>query len=221
MGFQILAAAMTPRGGKVFDFGAGPGIDARYYAESGLRVAAFDVDPQMCEYFADYCRHQMQSGRVHLERGEYADFLARESVSGIRDFDLVTSNFAPLNLIENLHELFAKFHALTGPRGRVLASVISPYYFGDMKYFWWWRNSRRLWRDGYYSVPGVQAPIFRRRIGDFALKAAPYFALKRVFFGLAAPGTRYAKGLDIDRGSGRAGLLAGNSRFIFLLFEKQ
>ena len=219
--FQNLAAAIVRPGGTVFDFGAGPGIDARFYAERGLTVAAYDVDPQMCEYFAGYCRDLMQSGRVFLERGEYADFLARESVSGISGFDLITSNFAPLNLIDNLQELFSKFHALTGPRGKVLASVLSPYYIGDMRYFWWWRNAPRLWRNGNYFVPGVQARIFRRCIGDFAKRSTPYFVLKKVFCGLPVRCTRNAEGLNISGGAGKAGLLASRGRFMFLLFEKQ
>jgi len=49
-------------------------------------------------------------------------------VDGVRGVDLITSNFAPLNLIEDLPELFEKFHALTGPGGRVLASVLSPVF---------------------------------------------------------------------------------------------
>jgi hypothetical protein len=57
-----------------------------------------------------------------------------------RGADLVTSNFAPLNLIDALPELFAKFHALTAPNGRVLASVLSPNFLGDLKYRWWWQN---------------------------------------------------------------------------------
>ena len=219
--FQNLAAAMVPHGGAVFDFGAGPGIDARFYAEHGLTVAAYDVDPQMCEYFAEYCADLMQSGRVCLERGEYTEFLARESVSGIRNFDLITANFAPLNLIGNLQELFSKFHALTTPRGRVLASVLSPYYIGDMRYLWWWRNALRLWRDGYYFVPGIQARIYRRRIGDFAAKTAPYFALSQVFCGLVAPGARYSEGFDLTNGAVRAGLQASRNRFMFLLFAKR
>lgn len=196
-------------------------MDARFYAESGFNVAAYDVDPQMRDFFASHCQHFIQAGQVAAGRGEYLDFLACKNVGGFRDFDLVTSNFAPLNLIENLQDLFAKFHALTAPRGKVLASVLSPYYIGDMKYLWWWRNAQRLWRDGFYSVPGAQARIFRRRIGDFAAKAAPYFALNQVFLGPGASGTQSAKGVDVSDGAVLASLLASKYRFMFLLFERR
>src|SRR5580658_3398034 len=113
--FQNLVLRVAPPGGALFDFGSGTGMDARFYAENGLTVAAYDVDPEMCEFFAAHCRDLIDSGRVSLERGDYRDFLARQSAAGIRGIDLVTSNFAPLNLIADVRELFAKFHALTRP----------------------------------------------------------------------------------------------------------
>jgi hypothetical protein len=134
--------------------------------------------------------------------------------------DLITSNFAPLNLIDDLRGLFAKFHALTGPHGKVLASVLSPYYIGDVKYGWWWRNSLRLWHDGHYAVPGAQASIIRRRLGDFAAQSAPYFALTRVFRGLAPMRGDRVNGVDVSHGSGHAWLSMTTCRFMFLLFEK-
>lgn len=218
--FQTLATSIAPPDGVLFDFGAGPGIDARFYAQRGFTVAAYDVDPQMREFFAVHCRDFIDAGRVTLGGGDYRDFIACKSVGGIRGFDLVTSNFAPLNLIDDLQELFAKFHALTGPRGKVLASVLSPFYAADLKYGWWWQNALRLWRHGRFSVQGAQARIVRRRLADFAACSAPYFTLKRVFRGLPASGRRDAEGLDVS-GSWYAGLRMSRSRFMFLLFEKQ
>ncbi len=196
-------------------------MDARFYAEHGLTVAAYDVDPNMCEYFAEFCRDFIEAGRVTLERGLYREFLAGKSLEVGPGVDLVTANFAPLNLIDDLQELFAKFHELTGPGGRVLASVLSPYFVGDMKYGWWWRNSLRLWRDGHYSVQGAQAPIVRRRLANFAEQSEPYFALKRVFRGLPASEKRDATYIDVSEGAGCAGLRVSGCQFVFLLFEKR
>ena len=205
----------------LFDFGAGPGIDARLYAERGYTVAAYDVDPQMREFFAAYCRDLIDAGRVILEGGGYGEFLARQNVGGVHGIDVVTANFAPLNLIENLHELFAKFHQLTGPGGRVLASVLSPYFVGDMKYPWWWRNSLRLWRDGHYSVQGAQAAIVRRGLANFAAESEPYFTLSRVFRGLPPSGKGVAAPIDVSGRAACAGLRVSGCRFMFLLFEKR
>ncbi len=218
--FQKLVLSIAPRGGTVFDFGAGTGMDARFYAEHGLTVAAYDVDPRMCEFFGEYCRDFIDAGRVTVDCGSFRDFLARKSPEDGLEVDLVTSNFAPLNLIADLRELFAKFHALTGPDGKVLVSVLSPYFVGDMRYGWWWRNAFRLRREGHYSVPGSQAPIVRRRLGEFAAHSAPYFTLKRVFPGLPPIWARNSSGVDASGGARYAWLCTIRCLFMFLLFEK-
>jgi SAM-dependent methyltransferase len=202
--FQALVVSTATPGATLLDFGSGPGIDARFYAERGFRVVAYDVDPAMRDYFASHCRDFMLSGRITLQSGTYPEFLALPA-DRVPPADVVTSNFAPLNLIEDVAGLFAKFHVLTGPRGKVLASVLSPYFIGDARYRWWWRNISQLRRDGRSLVPGIQAPIVRRTLGDFAAQSAPFFRLTQVFSGL-----------------GRSGWLRlTGSRFMFLLFEKQ
>jgi SAM-dependent methyltransferase len=218
--FQNLVLRLVPPGGALFEFGSGTGIDARLFAEHGYSVAAYDVDPNMCEFFAEHCRELIEAGRVSLDRGGYRDFLSSTRVAGARSIDLVTANFAPLNLIDDLRELFAKFHALTAPDARVLASVISPYFFGDWKYAWWWRNTLRLWRMGHFSVKGAQGPIVRRRIDNFAAQCQPYFTLKRVFRGLPPRGERDAAGLDASENSLSTALRLSTCQFMFLLFEK-
>jgi SAM-dependent methyltransferase len=219
--FHDVVLRIASPGAALFDFGAGTGMDARFYAERGFTVAAYDVDAKMREYFATYCRDLIHAGRGTLDSGDYRDFLARGKAEGVRTIDLVTSNFAPLNLVADLHELFAKFHALTGPDGRVLASVLSPYFLGDLKYGWWWRNSLRLWRAGHFSVPGAQAPIVRRRLADFAAQSTPYFTLKRVFPGLPSSRDRNDTGVDVNESTLYPGLRVSTCRFMFLLFEKR
>ncbi len=218
--FQQLVVTIAPPGGALLDFGAGTGIDARFYAERGFTVAAYDVDSRMCEFFAARCRELLDAGRVTLEGGGYRQFLARPPREGARAIDLVTSNFAPLNLIDDLRGLFAKFHALTGPQGRVLASVLSPYFLGDLKYGWWWRNAPRLWSAGHYSVQGAQAPIVRRRVIDFERQCAPYFALQRVFPGMPSGAARISQPVCAGRNARRAQLRLGTCRYMFLLFDK-
>ena len=218
--FQTLVLNIAPPGGTLFDFGAGTGMDARFYAEHGLTVTAYDVDPNMGEFFSKYCRDFIDAGRITFDCGGYREFLARKSPEDHLRVDLVTSNFAPLNLISDLRELFAKFEALTGPDGKVLVSVLNPYFFGDMKYGWWWRNAFRLRREGHYSVPGSQAPIVRRRLAEFAAHSAPYFTLKRVFPGLPPIWARNSSGLAASAGARYAWLSTMRSLFMFLLFER-
>lgn len=218
--FQDLVLRIARPGATLYDFGAGPGIDARFYAERGYRVGAYDVDPGMCEYFSLHCGQLIEAGRIALHRGTYPHFLATETPPDAPDVDLVTSNFAPLNLVEDLRGLFRKFHALTAPDGKVLASVLSPYFIGDLQYGWWWSNCRRLWRNGHFSVAGARGPVIRRRLADFAAQSAPYFVPTRVFPGLLSDGARHSPGIDLNRHGSGAWLRLTNCRFMFLLFEK-
>jgi SAM-dependent methyltransferase len=219
--FQDLVLRIAQPGATLYDFGAGPGIDARFFAECGFAVEAYDVDPKMREFFTAHCRDFIDSGRVTLDGGTYREFLTRNTATGGHRADLIISNFAPLNLVDDLHELFAKFHELTGPGGKVLASVLSPYFIGDMRYRWWWRNAPRLWRDGHYFMPGPQAPHTRRRLADFIALSSPYFKLTRVFRGLPSYRAQHSGGVNASNGSRYAWCGAATSRFMFLLFEKR
>jgi SAM-dependent methyltransferase len=194
--FRELALSVAPSGAALFDFGAGPGIDARFFAERGFTVDAYEVDPRMREFFTDHCRDLIGLGRVRLDARPYGEFLTHEPADNTRRADLVIANFAPLNLVDDLRELFAKFHALTAPRGKVLANVLNPCFSGDMRFLAWWRGAPRLWRDGELFLPGPQAPYYRRLPGRFRAASAPHFRLSRVFRGLPL------------------------GRYMFLLFEK-
>lgn len=221
--FRDLVVRIARPGATLFDFGAGTGMDARFYAERGFQVLAYDVDPQMCEYFRAHCRELIDAGRVRLEDGAYRDFLARHSAAGSQRVDLVTSNFAPLNLIADLQELFGAFNALTAPDGAVLASVLHPYFLGDLRYRWWWRNLPGLVRAGRYSVRGAQTPIFRRRLADFAAQSAPYFTLEHVFRGLPGRPRHPRRDALGSRARGVSGtwLPLTTCQYMFLLFAKQ
>jgi hypothetical protein len=96
----------------VFDFGVGPGIDARWYAEHGLRVFVYDIDPRMSDYLAARCHDFIVSGTVKLRRGSYQEFLAGAAPAAGDRVELVTSNFVPLNLIDDLPQLFVRLAAL-------------------------------------------------------------------------------------------------------------
>jgi SAM-dependent methyltransferase len=218
--FQDLVLRIVRPGAALFDFGAGPGIDARFYAGRGFRVGAYDVDTGMRDYFSVHCHELIQAGQITLHTGTYADFLASETPRDTPGVDLVTSNFAPLNLVEDLQGLFLKFHTLTAPDGKVLASVLSPYFLGDLRYRWWWSNCGRLWRNGHFALPGAQGPVVRRRLADFAAQSAPHFALKRVFPGIPSHRDRHADGIDMIRHGSSAWLRLTTCRFMFLLFEK-
>jgi SAM-dependent methyltransferase len=207
--FQSLALRLTAPGEALFDFGSGPGIDARLYAEHRRRVWAYDIDPHMSEYLTSHCHDFIVAGSVRLQQRSYREFLSSAAPPEAWRAELITANFAPLNLIDDLNELFAKFAALTTPAGAVLASVLSPYFAGDLRYPWWWRNAAGLLSHGRYAVPGAQALIWRRRLADYARECAPYFHLEKVYAGTdSRPCTR------------PVWLHLTTCRFAFLLFRK-
>jgi SAM-dependent methyltransferase len=221
--FQDLVLRMASPGAMLLDFGAGPGIDARFFGERGFAVEAYDIDPEMCKFFVTHCREFIDSGRVTLDRSSYREFLARNTLLAGRPADLVISNFAPLNQVDELPELFAKFHAVTCAGGRLLLSVLTPYFIGDLRTRRWWRNAPRLWRDGRFFVPGGGAPPHtRRRLADFSVQSSPYFTLARVFCGLPSGWRRHRdEGIDLTRGGRGAWLHLCSSRFMVLLFERR
>jgi SAM-dependent methyltransferase len=217
--FQDLVLRSVRPGARLFDFGAGPGIDARCYAERGLEVTAYDVDAGMREFFARYCREFIVSGRIVLEQADYAEFLAQRPAASAA-FDLVTSNFAPLNLVPDLPALLARLHALLRPDGLVLASVLSPYCLSDYRYGWAWRNVPRLWRAGSYQLPGPRFPSTRRTLRSFAVAGAPWFTLEQVWRGLPDHSGSIGRGVAVRPGSA-PWRVALTSQFMFLRFRRR
>jgi SAM-dependent methyltransferase len=210
--FLELALTLAAPGASIFDFGAGPGIDAKHYAEQGYHVLTYDKDPAMRDCLRTYCREQIARGRVVSCDDHPCD--AIESVARFApgvDVELITANFAPFNLLTKPSEEFSKFHKLSSAHGKLLLSVLNPYYLGDMRYGWWWRNTVRLLMQGEYSVAGSTGPIYRRTPDRFKILAAPYFVLRAVMSGL--PGSFYRRGL-LRRPS------LATSRYLFLLFDK-
>jgi SAM-dependent methyltransferase len=219
--FQSLALSQVPPGGTVFDFGAGPGIDARFFAEQGLRVRVYDNDSRMCQYLTETCGDLIEAGRIVPETGEYAEFLARTADLTQPLAHLVVANFAPLNLIDDLPALFAKIRALTVPGGTLLASVLSPYFLGDLRYGWRWRGMIGQWRTGKLIVPGAHGNIIRRHLRLFAADCAPWFTLERVFRGLPPRDEVEAAGIRFVPGSRTTWLHLTRCPFMFLLFRRR
>ena len=218
--FQSLALSQVPPGGTIFDFGAGAGTDARLFALRGHCVRVYDNDSLMRGYLAETCRDLIDAGRIVPETGEYAEFLARRADPGAPEANLVVANFAPLDLIDDLPALCEKLHALTVPGGRLLASVLSPYFIGDLRFGWRWRGMVGQWRTGKLVVPGARGNIIRRYLRVFAAECAPWFRLERVFRGLPPRGPAEAVGIDFTLRPRSAWLHLTCCRFMFLLFRR-
>lgn len=217
--FQNLVFSLCPLGGTVFDFGCGAGTDAKLFASRGIRVDAYDVDSDMCAYFTEVCAIELQSGSITLETGEYGDFLERHMSASHRKSDLVTANFAPVNLVASPRELFRAFSNILTVQGRVLASVLNPFCAGDMRYRWWWKNAGKLVAKGSYAVDGAQAPIRRWSPVSLASEVAPMFVVEAIFAGSAKDAADDSLPRKIRMSSVRDWPAIASSQFLFLLFK--
>jgi SAM-dependent methyltransferase len=153
-----------------------------HYAQNGHQVRAFDIDPRMGAAFAERCARPMAAGQVQLLCTTYREFLASSFAHA--SVDLITANFAPLNVIDDLPELFGKFHAMTRPGGRIIASLLNPSYLGDMRFGWWWRLRPQLARTGGYEMRGEAYTLHRWTPARLAALALPHFDLHAVHRGL-------------------------------------
>jgi SAM-dependent methyltransferase len=210
--FQALAMQLAAPGSLIFDFGAGPGIDAKFFAHHGYRVRAYEIDSRMQDYFREFCGAEIASGSVELDTTEYRDFIAGSSRPQEVVADLVVANFAPLNLVSDLEELFRRLHALTQAKGKILASVLSPYFIGDWRYGWWWRGFGSLLGDGRIEVATAQATVTRRTPKVFAEAASPYFQIGGIW---------PARRAQADRPVRSSHPLLALDQYLFLMFEKR
>lgn len=215
--FLSLALTLAPPRGSVFDFGSGPGIDARHYAEAGLRVEAYDIDAVMCEYFARHCAAEIAAGTVRLHTGAYEDFLHSPRTQG--GIDLIVANFAPINLVADLPPLFAKFAAMSKPGGKLLLSVLNPFFHGLLgSPRWLARLPRLLWHGKYTTKLHGIIPVTRWHPSTLAREAAPSFTLTSVHAPYTTPPARPPRRVILIEPGGWKHVAA--TQFLFLEFQR-
>jgi hypothetical protein len=73
----------------------------------------------------------------------------------------VTANFAVLNLIDDLSRLFQMLARHMPLGGLILASVLNPFWLGDIKYRWWWRGLPLLLTRGKFRMKGKDTDAHR------------------------------------------------------------
>jgi SAM-dependent methyltransferase len=168
--FQRLVYQFTPYKGTILDFGAGTGIDAKAYAESGFRVLVHEPSVENRAYLAEYCRDELKNGEV-----------AATDLMGDEIVHMIVANFAVLNLVADHKALFAKFGRLLAPNGYVVINMLNPFFAGDARYTWWRKNLGSLLRNGGYVIRGDAGPIYRFSPAAVARSAQPGFHLETVY----------------------------------------
>lgn len=127
--------------GRILDYGCGTGIDARFYACTGHTVVAYDPSVAMLAPLRRRCSRAIRDGRVTPVTGGLDDCLAAAAAHG--PFRCITSNFAVLNHIVEPDALLAALVDHLAPDGLVVASLLNPWYWRDVRQQWWWRSQWR------------------------------------------------------------------------------
>lgn len=164
--FRRFVLRFAPRKGTILDFGAGTGIDAKIYAEGGLRVLVYEPCEENRLYLSEHCSEELARGSIAV-----TDLTPNEGV------DAIAANFAVLNLIANPRPVFATFARLIGPEGHIILSLLNPYFLGDARYRWWRTNLGALLCRGSYSVEGEGGAIYRFTQSFMVRTAQPAFRL--------------------------------------------
>ena len=216
--FLSLALTLVPPRGSVFDFGSGPGIDAKHYAEAGLRVGAYDVSSRMCEYFAQHCAAEIAAGSVQLMTGEYSEFLNAQPAGGT-GVDLIVANFGPLNLVPDLPPLFAKFAVMLNAEGKLLVSILNPFHGPLLRLRGWWARLPLLLGSGRFTIrPPNQPPVTRWLPHRFGRRAAPWFDLTAIYAPQVARPGEAPRRVSMSLDDWRSATL---TQFLFLQFQRR
>lgn len=136
--FLGLVRESVTRPGPIVDFGCGTGIDARYWACTGYQVLAYDPSLPMLAALRRRCAASIRSGRViTVSGGADACLDAARSIAPIA---CVASNFGAFNHVDDPEPLLAAFAELLSPDGKIILSLLNPWYWQDVRSAWWWRS---------------------------------------------------------------------------------
>jgi hypothetical protein len=156
---------------------------------------------------------------VQTSATTYQEFLRSHPVPGGAGVDLIVANFAPLNLVADLPPLFAKFAAMSNAEGKVLVSVLNPFFHELLKSRGGWTRLPRLLLTGRYTkqLHGV-IPVVRWLPGRLARQAAPFFRLAATYAPATAQTGQLPQRVAWSAPGDWARIAA--TQFLFLQFER-
>ncbi|HKP74269.1 MAG TPA: class I SAM-dependent methyltransferase, partial [Longimicrobiaceae bacterium] len=140
--FWQRAEAEFPAGARLFDFGAGSGLDAEHFAARGYHVTAYEPSAGMAGLLRERCAAQAAAGRVVALGGSFAELEA--ALARAEPFDGVVCNFAVFSLLPRLEPVFRLFGRIVKPGGRVLVTIQNPWYTADMRRPGFWKALLRF-----------------------------------------------------------------------------
>jgi SAM-dependent methyltransferase len=139
--------------GTILDFGCGTGTDVAWYAEHGYRTVAYDISSAMLGILRVRCAEAIAEGAViPVVPGDFSDLEA--TLQKMPPLAAIAGDFAVLNHVEDLAPLFASLSHYLAPGAPLIASVLNPWYRGDMRQGWWWRGLLGSLRSGAIVLRG-------------------------------------------------------------------
>jgi SAM-dependent methyltransferase len=154
------------RARSALDLGCGTGIDTVALATAGLDVMAVDASEEMVRMAKHRCtRHEVVA---QIESCDLMSLDTLEECNG--PFDLVLSNFGPLNCVNDLGDAMRQIAVRLAPDGILIATIMGRF----VPWEWLWMTAsghpgkgfRRLRRGGvpwrsmtvrYYSPSAIRA----------------------------------------------------------------
>jgi SAM-dependent methyltransferase len=184
-------SAMAGEGGTILDFGCGTGTDASWYAERGHRTLAYDISAGMVDILQRRCAREIAEGTVRPVVGELSRL--ESELAGFDSLSAVAANFAVLNHVRDLRPLFRLFASHLAPRGVVVASLINPFHWRDMRRGWWWMHAVRSFGSGAIRFSG-DVTTYRHFVRTVEEMAAPSMVLaEREPLGLSSRNDRSSR----------------------------
>jgi SAM-dependent methyltransferase len=174
--FHDWVTRIAPPPARILDFGAGTGIDALRYAELGYDVTALDNSPGMVAQLVMKLGGQASRPSVRALVGTLES--CAPTIQAVGSFDAVVSNFAVLNLIEDLSPTFAQLAEILRPSGHLLVSVLNPMFWKDWRERWLWAGLVRSLGKGTIHLRGRDTDVYRHRVSTMVEKARPHFVLR-------------------------------------------
>jgi SAM-dependent methyltransferase len=173
--FHDLVAATVPARARLLDFGCGTGVDARWYASRGYSVVAYDPARRMIARTASLCAHEIMDGRIVPVSFPFTEF--PHALPPHAGFDVVTANFAVLNLLGDVRGVFDAMGRVLVAGGVVLANVLNPFHWRGLHHLWWWRSLATSVGTGTLSDRRPETSTHRHLISTIVHAAAPTLTL--------------------------------------------
>jgi SAM-dependent methyltransferase len=181
-----------PRGGRIFEIGAGTGEDAMFLAQQGFKLLVTDPSPSM----VSIARKKLARFpvRASLVSGEGLDEFAEQYfVNEGCLFDGAFSNFAALNCVLDLGPVARGLAKLLKPEARAMLVVFGDFCPNEMVTEVLRKRPRLALRrlrpgPGPARLGGREFQVFYHRRSDLVEVFSPWFVLeRRIGIGIAVP----------------------------------